>query len=514
MRIVKKILPNIFLTACLRQPLSVRYGLIVFTILAVTALLNPPIAVPQVRQKEPVAASTSGKNIQNIKGFLLPVPEPWKGDFDGMRERRMVRILVPLSKTLFFLDRARHRGTANDLGKAFEAWLNKKYRQKAFEIHIIFIPTQRERLLPDLVRGLGDLVIGNLTITPERLKMVDFSNPKIKNVKEVVVSGPTAPPLNTLEDLGAKEIYVRRSSSYHEHLVELNKKFKAAGKPTIKLKAEDENLEDEDLLEMVNAGLLPMVVVDEHKAIFWAQVFPKLTVRSDLVTNEGGRIAWAVRKNSPLLLAEINSFMDEQVKKQGLGNLVLKRYLRSTKYVKNAISKAEMEKFNQVVELFKKYGTEYNFEYLMLMAQGYQESRLDQAAVSHRGAVGIMQVLPSTAENPPVKISGIDKSAEKNIHAGTKYLRWLVDRYLNDPAINAENRLLMGFAAYNAGPGNLIKFRKLAKASGLNPNVWFHNVEHAAARIVGRETVKYVSSIYKYYIAYKLTEARKTSRTQ
>jgi membrane-bound lytic murein transglycosylase MltF len=256
-----------------------------------------------------------------------------------------------------------------------------------------------------------------------------------------------------------------------------------------------------------------MVVVDEHKAKFWAQVFPNIAVRSDLVVHEGGQIAWAVRKKSPLLLEEINAFIDVQVKKQGLGRELLKRYLQSTRYVKNATSKSEMERFNQVVWLFKKYGEQYNFEYLMLMAQGYQESRLNQAAVSPKGAVGIMQLLPSTAENPPVKIDDVDKNPENNIHAGAKYLRWLIDTYLSDPDIDRKNRLLMAFAAYNAGPGNLRKFRQLAKKMDLNPNVWFQNVEHAAARIVGRETVQYVSNIYKYYIAYKLTKEQQSKRT-
>ena len=495
-----------------RYRLPTGYRVVSSILLFACAFLLLFVAMPTtvIGQKE---AGANPKNVsQKQTEVLLPIPKPWTGDFDGMRERQRIRILVPFSKTLFFLDQARHRGTAHDLGRAFETWLNKKYPQKAFEITIFFIPMAREKLLSGLVDGLGDIVISNLTITPKRLEIVDFSKPKIKNVKEVVATGPAAPALNDLIDLGAKEIYVRRSSSYYEHLLNLNKKLKAERKRQIKLKDGDENLEDEDLLEMVNAGLLPMVVVDEHKAKFWAQVFPNITVRSDLVIHEGGQIAWAVRKNSPLLLEEINAFIDEQVKKGGLGNQLLKRYLQSTRYVKNATSKAEMERFNKVVSLFQKYGEKYNFEYLMLMAQGYQESRLNQAAVSPKGAVGIMQVLPSTAENPPVNIADVDKNPENNIHAGAKYLRWLIDTYLSGPDIDRKNRILMAFAAYNAGPGNLRKFRQLAEKMGRNPNVWFKNVEHAAARIVGRETVQYVSNIYKYYIAYKLTIEQQSKR--
>ena len=171
-----------------------------------------------------------------------------------------------------------------------------------------------------------------------------------------------------------------------------------------------------------------------------------------------------------------------------------------------------MQKFENLVELFKLHGNTYNFDYLMLMAQGYQESMLDQKARSHRGAVGIMQILPSTAADPVINIKGIEKDPAKNIEAGAKYLRFLTDKYLSDEDITPSNQTLMAFAAYNAGPGNLLKFRRLAEKSGQDPNIWFHNVEYAAARITGQETVKYVANIYKYYLAYKLVTAMQESQ--
>jgi membrane-bound lytic murein transglycosylase MltF len=147
----------------------------------------------------------------------------------------------------------------------------------------------------------------------------------------------------------------------------------------------------------------------------------------------------------------------------------------------------------------------------MLMAQGFQESQLDQKARSPRGAVGVMQLLPKTANDPTVGINGIDKSADKNIEAGSKYMRLLADKYLNDPQLTEMNKTLMTFAAYNAGPGNLRKFRALAEQSGLDKNIWFGNVEQAAAQVVGRETVDYVGNIYKYYVAYKLVAEKSSS---
>ncbi|MGB7832309.1 MAG: transglycosylase SLT domain-containing protein [Xanthobacteraceae bacterium] len=163
-----------------------------------------------------------------------------------------------------------------------------------------------------------------------------------------------------------------------------------------------------------------------------------------------------------------------------------------------------MQAFNELVGFFKRYGDQYGFDYLMIEAQGYQESALNQAERSSAGAVGIMQMKPSSAREPEIAIEGIEQSAERNIEAGNKYLRSIISKYLNDPSLDPKNQTLFAFAAYNAGPNRLRQFRDKAKAMGLNPNIWFGNVENAAAAIVGRETVQYVSNVYKYFIAYSL----------
>jgi membrane-bound lytic murein transglycosylase MltF len=437
--------------------------------------------------------------------MALPIYPPFTGDFDEMKKTRLVRILVPYSKTIYFIDKGAERGIAAEAGREFEAWLNKKYKTKSLKIRIAFVPVSRDRLLPALVEGRGDIVAASLTITPERLQTVDFADPWAKNVKEVVVTGPAAPSLASLDDLAGQQIMVRKSSSYYTHLLALNETLKAKGLAEVKLVPAEETLEDEDLLEMVNAGLLPMAVVDDYKAQIWAKILDKLKVRSDLAVNEGGQIAWAIRKNSPLLLAEVDEFVASHgLTSSSFGAEVKRKYYGSTKILKNSYAAQDRAEFRKLSEYFKKYASQYSFDYLMIAAQGYQESQLKQTTRSHMGAVGVMQMLPSTAADPKIGITGVDKSAQKNIEAGVKYLRLLVDTYLNDPAIDQTNKTLMAFAAYNAGPGNLARFRKWAKQSGLDPNVWFFNVEEGAARIVGQETVSYVGNIYKYYIAYRL----------
>jgi membrane-bound lytic murein transglycosylase MltF len=469
-----------------RTPFSTEF-LLVIIFAAVLICLSAGVAASQQASQEEV----------------LLLNDKWLGDFDEMAKKRQIRVLVVYSKTFFFLDRGRQRGLSHDLLKEFEKIINKKLKTKTLKVQVVFIPVRRDELIPGLVQGLGDLAVANLTITSQRRKHVDFSNPLLNGVKELLISGPAAPSITGIDDLAGKEIHVRQSSSYYESLLRLNETFKKAGKSQMELVSAEEDFEDEDLLEMVNAGLIPMIVMDSHKARFWDQIFDKIKVHSDIAVRTGGEIAWAFRKNSPQLKAVVNEFVKGHKKGSLIGNILLKRYLKSTKYVKNSVSKDELQKFQQMVELFKNYAETYDFDYLMMAAQAYQESGLDQSKKSRAGAIGVMQLLPSTAADRNVNISEINK-LENNIHAGTKYMRFIVNRYYKDEPMDDVNRMLFAFASYNAGPAKVNKLRKKTVAMGLNPNLWFHNVEVAAAKVIGRETVQYVSNIYKYYLAYRM----------
>lgn len=427
--------------------------------------------------------------------------KPWKGDFDGMAERRVIRALVVYSRMLYFLDGAEQHGVTYDTLKEFENVINKQLDTKALKVHVAFIPVTRDQLQPALLEGRGDIAAANLTAT--KLESVDFSDPFLTGIRELVVTGPSAEPIASLDDLAGKEVHVRKSSGYYQGLLRLNEQFKASGKPLIQVTPADEVLEDEDILEMVNAGLLGTTVVKSHIAEFWAKVFDKITVHDDLAVNTGGEIAWAFRKDSPKLAAVVNAFVKDHKLGTSFGNQMLNRYLKNVNYVKNSTTEEEMKKFHALVALFRRYATEYDFDYLMLTAQAFQESRLDQSVRSAAGAVGVMQIKPSTAADPTVAIKDVETNADNNVHAGVKYLRFVVNQYFNDAEMDRTNKLLFAFASYNAGPARIAKLRKQAETQGLDPNVWFRNVEYVAAKDIGQETVQYVSNIYKYYIAYR-----------
>ena len=432
--------------------------------------------------------------------------KPMQGDFDAMLERRTIRVLTTYNKTGYFIHKGVQRGVTYDAFIQVEKRLNEQLRKdkaikRHLKVHIVFIPVAREALLASLIEGKGDIAAANLTITDKRKQQgVEFTDPLLENVRELLISGPHSPKVESAADLGGKTIFVRPSSSYFESLMAYNQARKEAGEPLIDIQPASEVLEDEDLVEMVNAGLLPFIVMDEHKARFWQKIFPKITIHETPVFREGGVIAWAVRKESPKLLAMLNQQI-KAIRGKATGEEILARYLKQNKFVKSAAAAAERKKFLQVVELFREYGDRYDVDWLLMAAQGYQESALNQKARSHVGAIGIMQIMPATGKG--LKVGDI-RQLEPNIHRGVKYMRWMIDHYYADEPMTALDKALFSFASYNAGPARVARLRAEARKRGLDPNVWFHNVEYVAAEKIGPETVTYVGNIYKYYIAYKL----------
>jgi membrane-bound lytic murein transglycosylase MltF len=464
----------------------------------------------------PTAAveSDAGKPKTQKKAALTTRTAVFKGDFEAMKERRLVRVAVPYSRTLYFNDGGVQRGITADTLHEFERWLNKKYKTGTRPITVYAMPTTRERLLKKVIDGEADVAAGNLTITAGRDASVDFSAPLATGIAEVVVSGPASPALSTLDDLAGKTVHVRPSSSYHENLKKLNERFRQAGKPAVELRLVPDALEDEDLMDMLGAGIVNLIVVDDWKAKLWAGMIKGLTVHENLRLSEDGSVGWAFRNNSPQLAAVLNEFV-AAYGKQVNASQRLAVYQRRMKQLKNPTVDSEWQRFEQSLAFFKKYGEQYHFDYLMVTAQGFQESGLNQNAKSHVGAIGIMQLMPATGKSLEV---GDIHQAEPNVHGGIKYMRQLLDRYFPDAHFDETNRTLFAFAAYNAGPGRIARLRKEAEKEGLDPDKWFNNVELIAAKRVGQETVGYVRNIYKYYAAYKLQletlEQRRAAREQ
>jgi membrane-bound lytic murein transglycosylase MltF len=454
----------------------------------------------------------------NKQRALPTQAKEWKGDFDGMVKRRMIRVLVPYSRSLYYNDKGRERGITADFVRDFEQYINRKFAKELGKrpITVYIVPTTRDLLLKHLVEGKGDIAAGNLTVTPERLKTVDFFVPADqRDMAEVVLSGPKSAPVAGANDLSGKTVHVRKASSYYESLLALNQQLKKDRKAEVKLVFVPDALEDEDMMEMLNADVLDYIVVDDWKAKMWAQILPNVKLNESAVLRADGKTGWAHRKGSPKLDEILGEYYTNVVKKQNLWAQRLAQYNRRVKVMTDPTASAERKRFDDMIAIFRKYGEKYDFDPLMLAAQGYQESQLNQQAKSHVGAIGIMQVMPATGAE--LKVGDI-QIAENNIHAGTKYMDILMERYFQDAHFSEANRSLFAFAAYNAGPGNISRMRKEAEKRGLDHDKWFDNVEIVTAEKIGMETTTYVRNIFKYYVAYRLMldmhEAQQKAREQ
>jgi membrane-bound lytic murein transglycosylase MltF len=441
---------------------------------------------------------------------------PHKGDIDEMDKRRMVRALVSFNKTGFFFDHGRPHGMTYDALLDFEKFLNRRLhpndRTGKEKIEVVLVPTTTASVASDLLNGNGDIVAVAVYITESRTNVVDFI-PVWSGQHDVVVAGPEAPPLANLEDLSGKEVYLNKESLAWDELTDLNKKLSAAKKPPIKLLPADASLERDDLIEMANVGLVQYTVTPSHIAQLWKNVFTSLTIYEDFPVTHQMNSAWAVRKDSPKLRALMEEFASTHREGTAYFTALVNKYLKSARFIKNNENTESVKRFNQMKGLFQKYADQYQFPWMLIAAQAYQESELNQQARSPVGAIGVMQVMPGTAASPPINIRNVTQ-LEPNIHAGVKLLKYIRDDYFKDDPMDPLNKTLMTLAAYDAGPARLKQCRQVAADMGLNPNLWFQNVEYAVAKEVGAEPVGYVSNIYKYYIGWKLMSEREAERSK
>lgn len=425
------------------------------------------------------------------------------GDLDQIKSRKLIRVLINFSRTNFFFHKGNPQGFEYELLKAYEKFLNKSIKQRHKKVRMVFVPVPFHGIIDDLAAGRGDIAVAGLTATSARAQKANFTLPYISSVDEVAISHKSVQPLKGIEDLSGRTVYIRKGSSYEKHLEALNRQLKQKGKKPVDITLAETYIVTEDILEFVNADIVELTVADRHIAEAWASVLPDIIIHEDIVIYSGGKIAMAVRKENQHLLDSLNAFIKKNRKGSLLGNILFERYYESSRWINNPSTDEEQQKLRRVVSLFEKYGNQYDINYMALAAQAYQESKLDHSKVSPAGAVGIMQVLPSTATDPNVNISDVTR-IENNIHAGAKYLDFVRQRYFSDDAISDADRLYFSWAAYNAGPAKINKLRRIAKQRGYDPNQWFFNVEYIAAEKIGRETFDYVSNIHKYYVAYQL----------
>ena len=420
------------------------------------------------------------------------------GDLAELEKKRVLRVLVAADLGFYYIEDGITKGIIADLLQHFEQDIRKKHPA----LHLQIIPVHRDKLLPYVINGLGDIAIANITVTAERKKRVAFSEPVLTNISEVLINNNKQPPFNKVTDLSGQTIWVRKSSSYHQSLLKINNKLRMQNLPPASILFIDETLQDYELLELINLDLLNATVIDNHKIKIWQPILKNIRVNDNFVLRNDGQIAWAMRKDSPKLMALVNHYIDTVKEGTLIGNIIYSKYIKNHRWLHTLLDPNNIDKIASLSPIFFRYSKQYDFDYLMLMAQGFQESGLNQHKVSNKGAVGIMQVLPSTARDPSVDIPNIYTS-KNNIHAGVKYMRYLQNQYFSSDKIDYDNKIYLSLAAYNAGPGNINKMRRYAKEQGYNPNIWFNNVELITRKHIGLQPIVYVNNINRYFIVYK-----------
>ena len=449
------------------------------------------------RPEDPLGRKASAVSIQAIPART--------GDLDAILESGVLRVLVEYSQTRFFVDGGQLRGFEYELISQFVASL-KKVHPEARDLRVVFIPLPFDSILPALSQDRGDIAAAGLTVTEERETLVDFSMPYLTGVREAVVAGKKADAPQNLADLAGQTVHAQAGTSYAAHAKEVIHSLKASGEPAFVL--EEQDIPTSRLLEMAHAGIIPYVLSDDYAAELWAEVLDGITV-SPVSVVQGSDIAWALRRDTPQLAEAVNAFIDKNEKGTLLGNILFKRYFETTEWIEDPLGSQEhQDRLTSLKPHFSAASSEQEIEWLLLAAQGFQESRLDQSVVSPVGAIGVMQIMPATAEEPVV--GGVDiYQADENILGGARYLRHLWDRYRGED--ESYDALYFALAAYNAGPTRLAQARRRAEKEGLDPDRWFGNVEYAMMALVGREPIRYVGNIWTYYIAYRLSLAQDQS---
>ena len=447
----------------------------------------------------------------------------WHGDLDGIisERARLVRFLTVFEPMFYLIDGRKQAGMAFEAAREFESFLNKRLgrTRAADRIRVIIVPVRRDELIPFIRDGRGDIAAANLTITDDRLSDVAFSDPVVANAFEVVVTGPSADPVTSLDELSGRPVFVRRSSSYFESLQNLNRELEDRGLPPASIVEVNEILDDGAILKLVQEGRLPTTIVDSHIAEFWVEVFPALEWNEQVRAREDGQIAWAVQQEAPQLLEQLNAFVKSNKKGTLTGNILINRYLKSSDWLENIEDRVVDQRLDSLRNLFEEKAAMYDLDWRRLAAQSFQESGLDQSRRSSRGAIGLMQLMPATARE-----MGFDdiSTADANVEAGAKYMRHVIDTYFSDiehnpevdPKVAEEEAYATALAAYNAGPTRISRLRRTAESRGIDSRRWFDQMEPIVAREVGSEPVKYVQNVMEYSIQIQLQRRLVEERKQ
>ena len=437
-------------------------------------------------------------------------------DLDEIKKRGKLIVLTENSSTGFYI----YKG--DSMGYEFEL-LNSFAKNIGVALELI-IAKNMDSVFYQLNKGEVDIIAANLTVTQERVAIVDFTEPLMLTRQVLIQRKPdnwetldqtilNKKLIRNILELDGKNIDVRKGSSFYTRLVSLSEEI--GGK--INITEVSGGVDTEELIRRVARGEIDFTVADENIALNNQTYYSNIDIETPISFPQ--QIAWAIRKESPLLSKELSNWM-AKIKKSKESALAYSKYFKSAK---KTVNRAENNRFSyrggcisQYDDMFKVYSEKIGWDWQLLASLVYQESHFKATTQSWAAASGLMQLVPGTA-----KRYGLDsayQTAEQSIKAGTSYISDL-DKYWKHRISYKEERIKFILASYNVGLGHVIDARNLASKFGKDPNLWFHNVEYMVLQksnpmiytdpIVkcgycrGQETFMYVKEILNRYEHYK-----------
>jgi membrane-bound lytic murein transglycosylase MltF len=419
-------------------------------------------------------------------------------------------VLVPYSRTNYFVDDGVADGFEYRLLKKYEAYLNKNrprdaQGRRAPPMQLVFVPTLFETLFDDLEGGLGSIAAAFLTQTEARAHRVAFTRPYVSGVSEILVTGPGVEAAAGIHGLSGRTVTVARATTYAEALEQANRQLQAEGRAPITIKLVGDGIADEDLLALVDQGLIEATICDQPVAAVWQRVLPRLKLHPKVALGTKGRIGFAVRPGNPQLRASLDAFLQTMPPKEieKLGRDVANR-LRTEEQAQ----RETMRRYGYLLDMVKTEASAAGIDWRLVAAQIRKESGFDPNAVSPVGAVGLMQLMPETAEELGVTDR---RDPLQSIRGGIRYLIKLRDGYFPEEALTPVERWRFVFAGYNAGPNRINRIRRNAPPAGIDPDRYFNSVELLVIRQRLAETYFYVRQIEGYYLGYAIKDPPQAS---
>ncbi|MFG0633260.1 transglycosylase SLT domain-containing protein [Pseudomonas sp. xss_2] len=423
-------------------------------------------------------------------------------DLAQVRATKVLRVLVNQSRNSSGEVKGEPVGIEYHRLRALEHYLNGREREGQL-IQVKLIPRAKEQLLGALARGEGDLAAPGELLDPGLVRGVSTSAPVLDQVPLLLVGRKGERSFSRVEQLSGRTIALTTASAAGALIQDINEQLALRKRAPIKIEWVDPTLAIEDVLEMVQAGIYHLTVVERPIAQRWARVMPRLRVDTRLKLGEPQAMRWYVGRDAHLLLATVDRFLagyrapDNQ-------DAAFERIYRRQYRVHNPLARKDRQQLQTLRAVMQKHGQAQQIDWLNLAALAFKESTLNPAARGMGGAHGLMQITPSAAQRVGVSNT---TTVDGNVQASARYLALIRRKFFASPKLNERERMAFILAAYNLGPERVQAMRAEARRRGLNGNQWFFQTERIAMEQVGMGPVNFVNSVNKYFLAFNRERA-------